>query len=164
MVVSRILFVLQGEVERIKDRFAAGLISGLIAGVAMNFIDWAGYILGLYDERLLDWAAVVTLGRLPDNSAEVILAQTEQIFFTGFLGVLFAYILPILGSRNYLLKGWIYGIMANQSLYAFAIAFKLPNLTVHTFYATVTHLISASIYGLVLAYLLKKLNQNYSHI
>ncbi|MBS4026654.1 MAG: hypothetical protein KGZ96_13450 [Clostridia bacterium] len=144
-----------------KDRVVAGLISGLIAGVAMNVIDWIGYILKLYDERLLDWAAVVTYGRLPNNIAEIIFAQAGQIVFSGLLGILFAYIIPKLRSENYLLKGWIYGVVMNQSLYAFAIAFKLPDLTVHTFNATVSHLISASVYGLVLTYTFKRLIKDY---
>lgn len=140
-----------------KDRVVTGFISGLVAGVAMNIIDWIGYFLELYDERLLDWSAVVTYGRMPNNIEEVIFAQALQIFFSGFLGLLFAYIIPILRSGNYLLKGWVYGVVVNQSLYALAIAFKLPDLTVHTFYATVSHIISASVYGLVLTYTFKKL-------
>lgn len=144
-----------------KDRVVSGFISGLVAGVAMNVVDWIGYGLGLYDERLLDWAAVITIGRLPKNTVEVIFAQAEQIVFSGFLGILFACILPKIKSGNYMLKGWMYGVVANESIYALGIAFKLPNLTIHTFYATVSHLISASVYGLVLAYVLKKLNQYY---
>jgi hypothetical protein len=150
-------FVLLGEKESMKDRVVAGFISGLAAGVAMNAVDWISYVLKLYDERLLDWAAVVTFGRLPNNLAEVIFAQAGQIVFSGFLGILFAFIIPKLRSGNYLIKGWIYGVVVNQSLYAFAIAFKLPDLTVHTFYATVSHLISASVYGLVLTYTFKRL-------
>lgn len=77
----------------------------------MNVIDWAGYLFGFYQERLLDWAAVALYGRLPLNTPEVVFAQLGQITFAGFLGILFAYLLLKLTSGNYLFKGWIFSII-----------------------------------------------------
>lgn len=145
--------------EKVKDRISAGFFSGIIAGLAMNIVDWSGYIFNFYDERLLNWASVVTLGRLPNTLGETIFAQIEQIFFTGFLGIPFAYILLKIKSGNLLMKGWIYGILANEAIYAIAILYRIPNLETHTFAATISHAISASIYGLVLAYVLNRLDK-----
>lgn len=144
------------ENKMFKDRISAGFISGLIAGTAMNIVDWGGYLLGLYDERLLNWASIITLGRLPNTTFEVFFTQLEQILFSGFMGIPFAYVLLKLTSGNLLLKGWIYGIFVQEATYALAIALRLPNLEVHTLYATIAHLLSASIYGLALAVVLKR--------
>jgi hypothetical protein len=145
--------------EKVKDRISAGFFSGIIAGLAMNMVDWLGYILNFYDERLLNWASIITLGRLPNTLGETIFAQIEQIFFSGFLGIPLAYILLKITSGNLLLKGWIYGVLANEAIYAIAIALRLPGLETHSFNATISHAISASVYGLVLAYVLKRLDK-----
>lgn len=141
------------------DRISSGFFSGLIAGIAMSAIDWLGYILNFYDELLLNWASIITLGRLPDTLGETIFAQAEQIFFAGLLGIPFAYILLKMTSGNLLLKGWIYGIVANEAIYAIAIALRLPSLTTHSLNAVVAHIISSTVYGLVLAYVLNRLDK-----
>lgn len=145
--------------EIAKDRISAGFFSGIIAGIAMSIADWLGYLLNFYDELLLNWASVVTLGRLPDTIWETIFAQAEQIFFAGFLGIPLAYILLKITSGNLLLKGLIYGIIANEGIYAAAIALRLPNLETHTLSAAIAHIISASIYGVVLVYVLNRLDK-----
>ncbi|MGI6097972.1 MAG: hypothetical protein ACOYBM_07710 [Dethiobacteria bacterium] len=66
-----------------KDRVKAGFIGGVVAGVAMNIIDWTGFLFGFHQERLLDWAAVVLYGYLPDTTAQVVFAQIGQLFFSG---------------------------------------------------------------------------------
>ncbi len=142
-----------------KDRVTAGLISGIIAGIAMNIIDWIAVFLGLYRERLLDWAAVLLYGHLPRTTMEIAFAQLCQILFAGFLGLIFSSLLLKFSSGNYLVKGWTFSILAWFSIYGISIAIRLPNFTQHEFLATVSHFISASIYGLVLAYTLNKLEK-----
>ena len=137
-----------------KDRFMAGFISGVIAGIAMNITDWLGFLLGIHAERFLDWAAVAIYGRLPNTIPEVIFAQVGQIFFAGFLGIILSLILLKLISGNYLLKGLIFGIFGWFALYSISIAVRLPFLETHTFATVFSHLISASVYGLTLAYTL----------
>lgn len=40
-----------------KDRIAAGLISGIVAGIAMNIIDYTIFSLNFHQEHLYDWGA-----------------------------------------------------------------------------------------------------------
>ena len=101
-----------------KDRITAGFLSGVAAGIAMNIIDWLGIIAGLYQERLLDWAAIIIFGRLPLTIVATVFAQLGQLFFAGFLGIIFAALLLKFTSGNYLLKGWLFGIIAWFSIYA----------------------------------------------
>lgn len=139
-----------------KDRVTAGFSSGIIAGVFMNIIDWLGYWLNLYEEQLLDWAAVVTYGALPTTFPQTLFAQLEQILFSGFMGIIFSYLLLSLTNDDLLLKGWIYGIFSWFFIYAISIAIRLPNLESHSYASTVSHFITASVYGLVLAIALKR--------
>jgi len=143
----------------LEDRIASGFIGGIIAGIAMNIIDWIGYSLGFYNERLLDWASIAIYGHLPITNYEVVFAQLGQIFFSGFAGILFSYMLLKLTSGNYLLKGWIFGILMWFGLYATSIALRLPTLTNHDFHTSLAHFISSTVYGLVLASVLNYLDK-----
>lgn len=134
-----------------KDRITAGFISGLIAGIVMNMIDWLGVLLGFHQERLLNWAAIAVLGRLPNTIAEIIFAQFAQLVFSGLLGVLFSVILLSEIRGNYLVKGWLFGLLAWFAIYATSIALRLPTLEQHTLNATISHFVSSSVYGLILA-------------
>ena len=122
----------------------------------MNIVDWIGYGLGLYGERLLNWAAVAIYGRLPQNIFETVFAQIAQIMFSGFVGIIFAFLILKLRSENYLIKGWIFGVAAWFGLYALSIAIKLPTLSTHEFNAVFSHFMSSSIYGIVLALVLNR--------
>ncbi len=134
-----------------QDRLTSGLVAGIIASIPMNILDWGGFIMGIHEERLLDWASVVTMGRLPLTPFEVIFAQAVQVLFCGFLGIGFAFILPQIGTAYYSLKGVIYGIMVWFVIYALALASQLPALEGHTFLSVVSSFVSSAIFGLVLA-------------
>lgn len=142
-----------------QDRIISGFLAGIVASISMNIIDWAGHLLGFYQERLLNWAAVALYGRLPANTPEIVLAQIGQIIFAGFLAIPFIYLLPKLTSGNYIVKGWIFGLIIWFGVYALSIAFRLPHLEQHAFFAVVSHLISASVYGVVLGMTLSLLDQ-----
>jgi len=138
----------------VKDRVTAGFISGIIAGIAMNIVDWIGFIIGFHEERLLDWAAIAIYGHLPNTLAEIIFAQMGQLFFAGFLGFILSVILLKLTSGNYLIKGLLFGLIAWFALYAISIAIRLPSLEQHTLNTTISHFISSSVYGLLLTFTL----------
>jgi len=142
-----------------KDRITAGFISGLIAGIAMSIIDWLGFLMGFYQEQLLDWAAIAILGRLPDTIGEIVFAQFGQLIFSGFLGVLFAVFLLKSTSGNYLIKGWLFSLAAWFSIYAISIAFRLPTLEQHSLSTVISHALSASVYGLILSMALNYLDK-----
>lgn len=141
------------------DRISAGFLSGVVAGIAMNIVDWLGFVAGFYQERLLDWAAIVILGQLPQTIVATVFAQLGQLFFAGFLGIIFAASLLKLTSGNYLLKGWLYGVLVWFAIYAVSSAMRLPTLATHSVAAAISHFLSASLYGLVLARMLKRLER-----
>ena len=79
------------------DRTIRGLIAGIIAGIAMNIWSLTAFAIQLKDIRILDWASVYALGRLPQNMLEEIFSLIIQLMFSGFLGIIFALIIPYLG-------------------------------------------------------------------
>lgn len=142
-----------------KDRIAMGFIAGIIAGVVMNLIDYIGVFVVRFDNvLLLEWAAVLMYGRPQENLLEAALAQAGQLVFSGLLGVFFAYIMLKIASGNYLFKGWLYGILAWFFIYAVTIVLQVPYLTRHPFESVVVHVIASSVYGLILAEALKRLD------
>lgn len=84
-----------------------GFIAGIIAGLVLNTINFISYYLFHFAKlRYLDFAAIIIYGRKPVNTFEAVFAQLGQLAFTGFLGIVFAYLITkLLNSKNYLLKG-----------------------------------------------------------
>ena len=133
-----------------KDKVFAGFIGGIFGAIIMNLIDWSLYLIGYHQERLFDWACVVLLGRTSTGTGEVIFAQLGQIFFSGFIGILFNII--IRNDNLIFFKGWVFSILVWFFLYGVAIGFRLPHLEDRSFIAGLSHFLSASSFGLVLAY------------
>ncbi|OWZ84976.1 DUF6789 family protein [Natranaerobius trueperi] len=142
-----------------RDKTTASFISGLIASVFMNIIDWTAFLLGYHKERLLDWAAIIVYGYLPTSIAHTVLAQLGQLFFSSFLGIIYYLFLAKLSDENHILKGWIFAIITWFGLYGISISVGLPELKAHTFNTTFSHFISASIYGVTLAHTFKKITR-----
>jgi len=137
-----------------------GFIAGIIAGVAMNLIDYISVYVVRFDETLfLDWAAIFLYGRPQENMLEAAVAQAGQLLFSGLVGIFYAYIMLKLTSGNHLFKGWLYGIVVWFSTYALTIVFQVPFLSRHPFESVVVHVIAASVYGLILAEALKRLER-----
>lgn len=142
-----------------KDRVSSGFIAGFIAGLAMNIPDWIGYLLGLHERRLLDWAAVAIYGALPSNTFQVIFSQAGQLFFAGILGALFSSLILKWASNNLLFKGVLYSIFAWFTLYALPVVFDISPLQIAETSLATAHLISAIVYGVALCILLNKIDK-----
>ncbi len=96
---------------------------------------------------------------MPQNTWEVVFSQAGQLFFSGFLGIIFAYIMLKLTSRNYLFKGWLYGIIAWFGIYALSTVFRFPFMTTHSAVTVTSHFFSASLYGILLGEILRQLSK-----
>lgn len=142
------------------DRFSRGLVSGIAGGVVMNI--WsltAYYILHVANRRFLDWAAVLMYGHLPLNLNETLLAQASQLLWAGFLGVLFAYFMPAITSRHYLLKGAFGGFIAGFLIYASAILLNMRFFNNLPFNTVLTQIIGGALWGLTMAFTLRWLDR-----
>ena len=142
----------------LRDRLARGFIAGLTAGVAMNVINHLFYNLGWAELRYLDWAGVMIYGYIPVTFGEMAFAQLAQLIFVGVLGVIFAYLIPLLTSRNHLLRGWLFSSVIWFLLYGITFIFDVKQtIPLHVGTAS-TDLIGASVYGLFLAEVLRRLD------
>lgn len=137
------------------DRFHRGLIAGIIAGVIMNvwsFISY--YLLQFTTRKYVDWTGVILYGDLPRNIGETIYALLIHLVWTGLLGVIFAYILPRITSRGYLIKGVFFGFVTGFITYAITTLFKTPHITITPLRTVISDHIGGVIFGLVLAQML----------
>ena len=147
------------EINLLKDKMISGFLAGCIGALAMNIIDWIGYLTGFHQEQLLDWSGVLIYGSVPSGFAETLFAQLAQISFGGFIGITFyGFFLKWL-KGNHFVKGWIYGILSWFFIYAFSMLFDKPEINFHAFPAAFSHFLSASVYGIVMSLALRWLEQ-----
>ncbi|PKM83046.1 MAG: hypothetical protein CVU89_02655 [Firmicutes bacterium HGW-Firmicutes-14] len=141
------------------DRFKRGLAAGVAGGILMNIWDLTSYyILGLAKERYLDWASIFVFGDLPRNIPEAVYSQLTQLLWVGFLGIVFAYLIPFINSRDYLLKGAFFGFITGFVIYALPVAFKVPYLSRAEFGTVVSHFVGGVTWGTSMAYILHRLD------
>ena len=135
------------------DRTLRGLLAGMIAAIPMNAWSlFSFYILGQTDLRLLDWGSYVVFGNLPQNALEVVGGQLAQIFWCGFIGVLFALLIPFLTSRHLLLKGIFYGFITGFFMYAIPVIISTPILGDPTTGRAISQAVAGMVWGASLAY------------
>lgn len=142
------------------DRYHRGLCAGMIAGIPMNIWDLFSYHYWDFSKlRYLDWSSVMIFGHLPKNNAELAFALISHIFWVGFLGIVFAFLIgEKITSRKFWLKGLEYGYIAGFLIYAAGIAFKLPEIMIRSVDTAVSQFIGGSIWGLTMAFVLKWLD------
>ncbi|TGE34461.1 hypothetical protein [Desulfosporosinus sp. Sb-LF] len=135
-----------------KDRFYYGFFAGVIAGIPMVIFNLVSYyLLNLARIRYLNWAAVLIYGNFPLNAFDSILAQIVHFGFLGFAGIVFAHFIPLVTSRHYLFKGWVYSMGIFFLTYSVTLIYKVPGLQIIQPYTVLSNLISTSIFGLALA-------------
>lgn len=142
------------------DRFTRGMLAGIIAGILTKFYDLSAYYLHFSSLRWLDVAGTMILGRRPISPGEAVFATLGTWFFHAMLGIIFAFLSRrTLGSHNLLLKGWYYGVSCWFLIFAVLILFKMPGLSFIPLKTSVSNLVGASIWGLLLAWSLQWLDR-----
>lgn len=134
------------------DRFHRGLLAGVTGGVVMNLWSFfAYYVLDLNILRFLDWANVLTFGHLPKNYIEATFSLFLQLMFTGMLGVFFAFLIPQVTSKGYLLKGAFFAIMVSFVTYSIGIIYKIKYISHLQIPTVFSNYFGSIIWGLTLA-------------
>lgn len=142
------------EVILIKDRFTRGFLSGAIAGIPIVISSAIAYNLQWTTLRWAHFAAVLIYGRKYETLWENLFASLATLFFTGLLGIIFAYLIPKMTSRNYLLKGWVFSVAIWFLCYAVTLLFQVPELQNIPLKTAFFNFILATIWGLALGYAL----------
>jgi hypothetical protein len=146
------------QVSGMKDRFLAGAIGGLVAGVAMDFGSaFAYYVLRSTTLRTLDWTAIILYGHPPRVPVETLLAEVWHLVWTSLLGLLFVYAARLIPTPHRYLRGVAYGLAIWLFINAAMLLFKVPYVRILSWQTTLSHFILAIIFGVVLAYVVDRL-------
>lgn len=143
----------------INDRFTRGLVAGIVAGIIQDALDYIAYLLDLTQLRYLDWVGVMIFGKTPITLPETLLSLGGELFFSGVLGILFAYLVPQIRSSNILIKAWMYGVSTWFSIYGVMTLFKVKGLEAVDIITASSDVVTSSVYGLVLGYILSSINR-----
>ncbi len=142
------------------DHFFKGFLSGMTGGLIMDL--WGFLVkdlLRIATRNYIDWAAVTIYGFLPTNFSESLFAFGTHLLWTGFLGIVLAYLLPRLSSQGYRIKGAFLGFIIGFFIYGIAILFRMPFFTKIPFPTSVTNAIGGLLWGIITAHMLGWLDQ-----
>lgn len=142
------------------DRFFRGLLAGMIGGVTMNI--WSLIEVSIFSleiVRFIDWASIFLYGDLPRSHTEGLVALFMHVLWTGLLGVIFAFLIPQITSRGYLIKGVVYGVLVGFITYAIPTMFQMPMLKETSLTTVLSNISGGIIWGLILAQTLRWLDR-----
>jgi len=151
----------------LEDRLTRGFIAGILSGILMNLESYTSYSLELNTLRYVDWTSIMMFGHIPPfEIGEIIWAQMSNLILAGVLGIIFVYLIPQVTSKNLLLKGWLYGVFIWITIYAFdPILLEVEGITTTPLRTSISNFVGASIFGLALAWFIKRLtNKSNSEI
>ncbi len=142
------------------DRFFRGLVAGIVGGITMNL--WtlvALFVLQWEVIRFIDWAGIVIFGDLPRSHLQGAFSLAMQLLWVGLLGVAFAFLIPQVTSRGYLLKGVFFGVIAGFIFYAIPTMFDMPYLAESSFATVISNHVGGIIWGITMAQTLRWLDR-----
>ncbi|ATW27448.1 hypothetical protein [Candidatus Formimonas warabiya] len=139
-----------------KDRVLIGFISGILAAMGADIINWVLYCLNYTDMRFLDWAAVVFLGHLATNLMEVIVMQITQMIWDGVMGIVFIMIIPAIKSYGLVMKGVIFAFVLLFIFKGATVLFDLPDLKIISLETFLSNVFCTIIWGILVALIIKR--------
>ncbi|MDR3587478.1 MAG: hypothetical protein P4L59_19520 [Desulfosporosinus sp.] len=146
----------------LKDRFARSLVAGFFASLILYTLNiFSYYILHFSHRRYLNYAALMILGREFDNSTEFIVSSFAQICFATSLIVIFSYVILKEKRGNYLLRGLCIGIGTWFAILSICYIIGIHKILIMDIDSAISFLISSSIWGILGAWSLHKLDEQY---
>jgi hypothetical protein len=95
------------DMRRFDDKFINGLIAGVIAALVTGPISFAAKSFHLIELQLADFAGILSLGYVPKSLAENIFATAVDLMISVALGIIFAFLVPYIGSNYLWFKGGV---------------------------------------------------------
>jgi hypothetical protein len=150
------------KVVLIMDRALRGLIAGFVGAVAMNLWSlFSYYVLNFSDRLFYHWSSILVFARTPESFAEVIVALIFQVMWTSTFGVIFAFLIPVISSRAYILKGAVFGFLLSFIFYVLPMLFNIPALFGYTLGNVTTEMVGGTIWGTIMAITLAYYSKNF---
>jgi len=146
----------------LNEKFIRSFVAGVIGGIVKDVVDFFFYYkLHFGNYRYLDFASEILYGCKPKFWWDSTFAQFIELIFCGFLGVLYFAIIPKDTNKNFLLKGWLYGVSIWLFLCTMGMVYKIPYFTKTPWETTNADFITSSVYGIVLAWSLRLFDKKY---
>lgn len=126
-----------------------GLIAGLIAGIAMDSLEYVSYrIFRQPKVSSRDWLWIITTGHTPSPSRQDFLGYAGHMLFTAALGGVFTLLLPEGMEEKPVPRGLFWSVSLWAVSQVLAIVSRLPLLSKLPLVVRAQHLILASVYGI----------------
>ncbi|HMM20257.1 MAG TPA: hypothetical protein PKA10_05930 [Selenomonadales bacterium] len=139
-----------------EDKFTQGFAAGVLSGLITNIVDILMGSAGWTTLRYIDWTGIVVLAHVPPFTlAETIFSFFAQILFCAGLGVFFTYLVSWIGTRNLLLKSWLYSLLIWFAIDGLTTLYKIEGTFPLPLETAMANSVSATILGLVLGQSLK---------
>lgn len=137
----------------IYDRFTRGWIAGTIGGLLGGILGFFPYYIGISQMRISDWSAILIFGRTqPFNFVEQVYALIVLAGSTGVIGIMFAFLIPVINEENMYLKGWVIFIVPWWVIYLLTALAKIEGTTNLTVMTVLSDGIITSFIGLAAVY------------
>lgn len=141
-----------------QDRLTRGFYAGVGAAFLQNAWSFLSHALGIATLRMADWAAITIFGRSgPFSAGELLFGSIAHLIWGGFLGIIFLYLIPLVTHKHFTLKGLLFGWAVWFLIYGTTLLFNVEQTLNLPLKTPVSDFIGASIYGLVLAWIVNKL-------
>ena len=145
------------------DRTTRGLLSGIVAGIAMNawnLFDY--YFLHITEIRFLDWVAVLVTWDKPINVIITVISLLIQIIvWDGFLGIVFAHLVVLITTKGIVYKATLYSVLLWLIFKIIVNFYRVPVLSgMQPFPGGLSNLMAIVLWGITMGFMLKKLEKD----
>jgi uncharacterized membrane protein len=146
------------------DKIIRAFIAGLIGGAIKDILDLISYYCCRFTNyRYLDFTAMIIYGKKPFFWWDTVFVQFIELIFSGLIGIIFTAVIPRESNRNYLIKGWLYGVAVWLFLCIIGMIFKTPFFTLIPWQTANSDFLTSSVYGIVLALTLRYFDKKYDN-
>lgn len=140
------------------DKMMHGVFAGLVGGIIQTIYAMSIKYFHLTDREYIDYAEVLILGRDYKGTASII-GIIGHLVNTAVWGIIFSYIIKFSKQEFYLIKGLGLGIFIWLFSLGMGTMYKLPSFHAIPPQIGFTLLFGALLWGLVMSYTYKKLDQ-----
>ncbi|MHB1128344.1 MAG: hypothetical protein ACYC2T_15630 [Bacillota bacterium] len=135
----------------LNDRFTKGLIAGLAAGlVTVGWDLFSFHVINFSKHTFLDFPASIIYGFRPKTLPERLFAVTAVFVWIAVTGILFAFLIKYVNSKNMILKGLIWGLAVWFFTYMVVLLFEINGFQSLPVISALSHFIGATIWGIFL--------------
>ncbi len=134
-----------------RDRLMNGFIAGIIGGIAGVIGGVLSKALGISEMTAVEFTALLLFGREIKMTGEYVWAIIAGIMFTAVFGIVFAYLILLVGSKYLFIKGAIYGFVSWYLWYSMILMTFTEQVDVVTLSTSISNAVNAMIFGLVLS-------------